>query len=104
MTIPTWANLVSGPESSADVMDKAMDSAFAGEDEGTGATWHDVLTAVTFPRQDKIPAFLEHCVAKGHCLPIYSYICQKLTTCQSIKDEEVLLVSLLDWLRHFHLR
>ena len=95
---------MSGPESSADVMDKAMDSAFAGEDEGTGATWHDVLTAVTFPRQDKIPAFLEHCVAKGHCLLIYSYICQKLTTCQSIKDEEVLLVSLLDWLRHFHLR
>ena len=93
--------MVSRPEDIADVVSVTIDSSFAG-DEGT-STWSQVNSSLTFPRQDKIPAFLEHCVASGYCLPIYSYICHKLSNCQSIKDEEVLLVSLLDWLRHFQL-
>ena len=47
---------------------------------------------------------LEHAVKVGHCLLLFSSLRSTRITCNSIKDEQVLLLStLLDWFRHLEL-
>ena len=101
-------------EDAADVLEAALEAYFrdinldGSSNQLTGIKWNAVISSISFPsRKEKLTPFLEHCVAQGHGLLIYTYVNQRRTNgeqCKSIKDEEVLVVSLLDWLRHIRLR
>ena len=124
--ITNTASCVSKPEDAADVLEAALEAYFRDVEyyrspsPGTGQSqypslptecgqkWNFIIKVLAYPsRQEKVTQFLEVCVAHGHALLIYAYIIQRRANgqhCKSIKDEEVLLVSLLDWLRHIQLR
>ena len=108
-------------EDAADVLETALEAYFRDIEIGSsreqspyhvqntiGTKWNTVISILRFPsRQEKVTIFLEHCISHGHVLLIYAYIKQRRTNgehCKSIKDEEVLLSSLLDWMRHINLR
>ena len=69
--------------------------------------WTNMISMVKFPsRQEKSTQLLEQCVSQGHVLLLYAYVKQRRcdpSYCKSIKDEEVLISSLLDWMRHLKL-
>ena len=123
--ITNTASCVSKPEDAADVLEATLEAYFRdvesyktppGMDQSQypssptdcGQKWNFIIKVLAYPsRQEKVMQFLEVCVAHGHALLIYAYIIQRRTNgehCKSIRDEEVLLVSLLDWLRHIQLR
>ena len=77
-------------------------------EQSVGNKWMKIASILKLPsRQEKITSFIDHCLSNGHVLLLYAYITQKRadgSSCTSIKDEEVLLSSLIDWLRHIKLR
>jgi hypothetical protein len=108
-------------EDAADILETALEAYFRDSDIGSvrnpsnnysetsiATKWNSVNDVLKFPsRQEKITLFIDHCLNRGYALLIYSYVTQKRTDatyCLTIKDEEVLLSSLLDWLRHIKLR
>ena len=114
-------NSINKVEDCADVLETALEAYFRdsevesgrkdpiyGTDKNIGNKWNNVISILKFPsRQEKVTSLIDHCLSNGHALLIYAYVTQKRTNgthCLSIKDEEVLLSSLIDWLRHFKLR
>ena len=114
-------NNINKVEDAADVLEAAIEAYFrdikmvGGQKDPVFNTensaenkWSKLVSILKFPsRQEKITLFIDHCLTNGHVLLLYAYITQKRvdgTTCSSIKDEEVLLSSLIDWLRHIKLR
>ena len=108
-------------EDAADVLESALEAFFRDSkmitgqqdpvfnpDNIIGSKWNRISSILKFPsRQEKITSFIDHCLSNGHVLLLYAYITQKRadgSSCTSIKDEEVLLSSLVDWLRHIKLR
>ena len=119
--IEVAGNNINKVEDAADVLEAAIEAYFrdikmvGGQKDPVYNTensaenkWSKLVSILKFPsRQEKITLFIDHCLTNGHVLLLYAYITQKRvdgTTCSSIKDEEVLLSSLIDWLRHIKLR
>ena len=119
--IEVAGNNINKVEDAADVLEAAIEAYFrdikmvGGQKDPVFNTensaenkWSKLVSILKFPsRQEKITLFIDHCLTNGHVLLLYAYITQKRvdgTTCSSIKDEEVLLSSLIDWLRHIKLR
>ena len=119
--IENAGNCINKVEDAADILETALEAYFRDSDVGSvrklsnnytenniTTKWNSVNAVLKFPtRQEKITLFIDHCLNMGYALLIYSYSTQKridATHCLTIKDEEVLLSSLLDWLRHIKLR
>ena len=84
------------------------DPVFNTENKSSENKWNKIISILKFPsRQEKVTLFIDHCLTNGRVLLLNAYIIQKRadgSSCSSIKDEEVLLSSLIDWLRHIKLR
>lgn len=114
-------NNINKVEDAADVLESALEAYFRDSkmitgrrdpvfntENSVGNKWNKIVTILKFPsRQEKVTSFIDHCLNNGHALLLYAYISQKRAdgaSCSTIKDEEVLLSSLIDWLRHIKLR
>ena len=96
-------------EDAADILSCTIDSLFRGReasDDGSKKhmiTWEHVNKSITFPDTEKVSGFLDRCVSRGYCLILFSYVTRQLRFCRGLKDEEVLLASLIDWMRRLNL-
>lgn len=70
----------------------------------TTTSWNSGIVSLAKLPQKQDSALLEHCVSNGYCLTLYLSLLQRRPLCKSVRDEEVLLSSLLDWIRHLNLR
>ena len=68
-------------------------------------SWSSVLSLLTLPTAgDKLRLVLDESVASGCCLFVFAAVRKKRRLCQTIQDEQVIISSMLDWLRHIKLR
>ncbi len=67
--------------------------------------WLPILQMTSLPQEaNRTRDVLDHAVQHGHALVLYLYLRKRQPTCLSLKEESVLILSIIDWLRHFKLR
>ncbi len=71
----------------------------------SGVVWQGILSEMSLPAdQNRLRALLDCCVSEGHCLLLYAYLGLRLPKCLDIREESVVLKSLMDWFRHLKMR
>jgi hypothetical protein len=67
--------------------------------------WSSIISDLSLPTdQNRVRALLERSVGEGHCLLLYAYLRLRLPKCLDIKEESVVIKSVMDWLRHLKMR
>ena len=109
------SQLIASPELLSDVIENSLEAFFSdfGDDEdqssiqrnASAASWNTILPMIKLPNdKEKYRKCLDQALQNGNCLILYSSLRLTRSTCTSIKDEQVLLIStLLDWFRHLEL-
>lgn len=78
----------------------------AGGGGGGGVdVWAEVSSEISLPMDgSRVREMLDHCVKEGHCLLLYAYLRIKLPKCVNVKEENVVLNSIIDWMRHLKMK
>ena len=72
------------------------------EDEGQ-PHWTDALAHISWPTGTRISQILEQSVQSGHILLLHAYLKYRRPQVSSIKEEQMITSTLLDWLRNLSL-
>ena len=117
----TNAKVVSGVKPLASLLESGLDAFFgdsADDDAGDGANsmvvkdggdpWNSVLpilASATSPKTPEDPnktqrAMLEVAVKEGYVLVLFLHLRKRRPMCINLREEDVLIATILDWLRH----
>ena len=88
---------------SATVLESVLESCFRDCDHDQTPTWPNILDHISWPTSPRIQQLLEQAVQSGHVLLLFSFLLFRRPRAASLKEEQVIASTVLEWLRNLSL-
>jgi len=81
------------------LLESVLEACFKDSEDDYDPAWGPIIDHISWPSGMRLQQLLDQSVGSGHILLLFAYISFKRPQCISSKEEQVLAVSMLDWLR-----
>ena len=85
------------------VMEAILEAWFKETEAEDQPTWADALTHISWPTGTRVSQILEQSVQSGNILLLHAYLSYRKPQASSIKEEQMITSTVLDWLRNLSL-
>merc|ERR1712098_490411 len=85
------------------VMETVIESCFKEKETDCCPSWQNVLDHISWPTGTRIQQILGQAVQSGHVLLLFAYLQFRRPQASSIKEEQMITSTVLEWLRNISL-